>query len=532
MSDNPTPLKPEESNWFNEHSGITGQSKLFNIDRERERAATVGNQERIPDPEATVDREDIIGEEKKIPTFKNPFVKSAIVVTVIGALVGGSTMLYLQNGRTPPIAEKKPVTEDFQNGVVPDSQIKGELALSKQNAELSLNKPVANTPTAVVVKPTTAPVTVATTPTKPITPTKSIVVAKPVPTPTPIRRIQSTPYQPQTFNPPRSSQAYPQPRPVPIYKAAKTYNVARSQPASFNPPRQQVAYKPTPFAPMPRPMTPAQPMTPITPATPPAALVSWKDQSTGATFGGRYQNINNTNSATNGTKPSVATPQTYLASENEIFETPGDPPKIVQIGTKARGILLTPVQLSASEAMDQTIAIGLNQPLLDRRGKIVVPAGSQIQFKISAMSNGWIKASSQKVYIDGQSYDAEDVFSITTSNGQPLIAESKQFGGDVVSQQDRRSFIFSALQKVGSVLTQPDTQSTINANAGGLATSNTTTPKRDILGAILDGGFSPVAAAQISRSQKQINELLSASKLWFLPIGSEIQIITTQQSRF
>jgi hypothetical protein len=532
MTNKTTPQKPDESSWFNDNSGMVGQSKLFDIDREQEQAALSQSQNRLIDSESTIDREDIIAEEKKIPIFRNPFVKSALVVGTIGTLVLGSTLLYLQSGKTPePVAEVKPPEQKADNGTLPESQIKGELALNKQKQQLKLDKLIQATPTATTA-PATAP------------PTTGVQPA--VQTNTPIGKISNKPsenspeavknntYQPQpventnyrnkAFNPPIAYTA-PKAKSIPSYQA--TTNKPRL--TAFGSPGKQV-YSPPIFTPPPAydrtPRSQNAPPLAVNPAVPPT-LMSWKEQSTNSTFGGRFQNASE-----NSAKSIEPSDQTYLASESEILGTPGEPAKILPIGAKAMGILLTPIQLVAPDTEGQIIVVGLNQPLVDRNGKIAVPGGSQVQFKVTTMGNGWVKATSQKTYINGQSFDAVDKFTITAQNGQPLIAESKQFGTDTLDQQDRRSFIFSALQKVGSVLTQPDTESSVTAGVGGVASTSKTTAKPNILGAVLQGGFDPLASAQLARSSAEMDRLLSAPKIWFMPVGTNIQIVTTQQSQY
>jgi hypothetical protein len=86
------------------------------------------------------------------------------------------------------------------------------------------------------------------------------------------------------------------------------------------------------------------------------------------------------------------------------------------------------------------------------------------------------------------------------------------------------SFLGGALQAVGKNLTQPQTQ-TIATGGGFLQTSN---PQQNIVGSVLDGGFSPLVSQWMERNKQATTQINSASKIWFLPTGTEVNLIVAQ----
>jgi|GEM_PF-2810822 len=489
----------DDSFWSEENRGDAPDiSTLFEIDRTRERAASDPSIRTI-DHDATMDREIVAGEEQAIPTFKNPLVKTAVVFGGIGTLIAASMWLFLKSTSMPtPVAVKPEAPKaEFKNATVGESQLKGQLALDKQNAMLQGETSAAlppTTPTTTVPQPTVKPLTQ-------IPPT-------PAPAPVP-RRYVATP-------------------PTPTYPIARSMPIARYQPslANRNP-------TPKPIQTAPRPNRSAA-FSPINRAVKPPSfttvsnlpVATWQQQATAGTFGGRFNQGASTTAIAS--VPAAPTTSPYLASENEIYGDPSQPRRMIPAGMKSSGVLLTPIQIAAGDTSEQTATIGLIQPLVDRDGRIVVTAGSQVQFKLTALSSGWLKATSAVINIDGKTTNITGNFSLVASNGEPLIAQSLTFGDGRIAQQDQKSFILGALQNIGAVLTQPNTQSSINSNIGGFSSSSSTQSNPNVIGAILQGGFNPLAQQQLVRSTAEIERLLEAPRLWFLPSGTNVQIVINQ----
>ena len=521
---------------------LSGDLSTFfpGFDPNRERAVHDPTYEEI-DPEVTMRRDAVIEEEAAIPTYKNPLLKTGVVFAAVALLIGGSTALFLAGSNlTPTKQAENPVEKkaEFENPTVASSQLKGQIALDKQNEMLKGEKGQ---------MPTTNPATPAPTPaategvTKPVAktdvkavPTKAKV--EPVVTATP----QTPIYKPTPSTPSPIARSYPLPAPIPIYNLLKPVARNRNDPKSIARPITPVRQKPVLTAraiiTAPKPVfatrAVANTTRTVSTATRPftqVVLQSWQQQSAQGTFGGRSTLVASV--ATPGSKSSAENVSPYLASESEIYGSPGQPPKTISIGAKSLGIILSPIQIAAGDSTEQIVTIGLDQPVIDRDGKVVIPAASQVQFRVSVLNNGWLRASSTKAYIDGREITIDGSFALTTDTGTPLVAQSLQFGEDIIAKQDQRNFILGALQNLGKVLTQPNTTSSTTAGNGGFSSNSSSTSNPNVVGAILDGGFSPLAAQQMTRSTAEINRLLTASRMWYLPVGTVIKITAVKSLR-
>jgi hypothetical protein len=522
-----------ESSKFAEGGQTTNISSLFEYDRDQEQARLDPGFQTI-DQDDIEARESVSNEEKNIPKFRNPWIKGGVVVGAVATFIGSCWLLFAQTTKTiAPVATKPETTaEKFDGPTVGESQLKGQVALDQQNAMLNRKKlPATQTPVPVATPAVTAaaPAVGTTQPVarpaeKPVLVTASKPIAsQPIQTTNPYR-----PTPPVRYPSPRPTQiAYQSPAKSTIKPVAKTAQTTQftSRPTK---PKQAIAKPYTPVT-----IVKADPIKPVDLSAP----LSWQQQSTEGTFGGRYSRGGSTGGeATQVTNtailpsPIVKPSSPYLESENEIFRT--NRQNTVLAGVKALGLLLAPIQMAGGDTSEQTTVVGLNQPLLDRQGAVVVPAGSQIQFKFNVLPNGWVKISSAAINIRGEQTNIPGTFSLIAENGQPLVAQSLTFGEDKVAKQDQRNFIFGALQNIGAVLTQPNTQSTISSGVSGVTSSSSSQSNPSVIGAVLQGGFNPLAQQQMSRSAAEINQLLNAPKLWFLPAGTNIQIITNQPITF
>lgn len=241
-------------------------------------------------------------------------------------------------------------------------------------------------------------------------------------------------------------------------------------------------------------------------------------------------------------QPEVAPPQDTAQPKQEVKEVKPEPltseaaalngvgSKTYKIapGTKVSGTLLTPIEAAGSSQNEQLLVIKLNQPILDQDGKIAVKAdgnNTRIIFRWR-IEKGWIRASSESLIIDGRTIAIPGVFALHGNDGQPLVAGTFRPGADEVTAADQNTFLLGAASKIGEVLTAPDTNVVVNGGVFGGSTS-TSTPNRNILGAVLQGGGQPVLQGQIKRNEQRSQAVQTREAIWHLSPGSQISIFTT-----
>jgi hypothetical protein len=217
-----------------------------------------------------------------------------------------------------------------------------------------------------------------------------------------------------------------------------------------------------------------------------------------------------------------------LTSEATVLNGVGSKTYKIAPGTKVSGTLLTPIEAAGSSQNEQLLVIKLNQPILDQDGKIAVKAdgnNTRIIFRWR-IEKGWIRASSESLIIDGRTIAIPGVFALHGNDGQPLVAGTFRPGADEVTAADQNTFLLGAASKIGEVLTAPDTNVVVNGGVFGGSTS-TSTPNRNILGAVLQGGGQPVLQGQIKRNEQRSQAVQTREAIWHLSPGSQISIFTT-----
>jgi hypothetical protein len=194
------------------------------------------------------------------------------------------------------------------------------------------------------------------------------------------------------------------------------------------------------------------------------------------------------------------------------------------VGQQIKSKLVIPYQ-AVTTAPSQPIFIALSTAVLDTQGKTLLPAGTQIMCEVAALDNGMLQVSSAKAAIDGQLVDLpKQAIILQDASKQPLVAQVKSFGQGEVFNRDLMGFAGGALSTIGKNLTQSQTQ-TVATTGGIIQTSNS---QQNILGAVLDGGFSPLVTQWMERNKQATTQINSASKIYFLPTGTDVNLIIAQ----
>ena len=197
---------------------------------------------------------------------------------------------------------------------------------------------------------------------------------------------------------------------------------------------------------------------------------------------------------------------------------------VAVVGQQIKAKLITPYQ-AVTTSPSQPIFLALGAPILDSRGKTLLPAGSQVMTEVAALDNGMLQVISAKASVNGQLIELpKQALVLQDAGKQPLVAQIKVFGQGEVANRDLMSFLGGAFQAVGKNLTQPQTQ-TIATGGGFLQTTNT---QQSIVGSVLDGGFSPLVSQWMERNKQATTQINSASKIWYLPTGTEVNLIVAQ----
>jgi hypothetical protein len=199
--------------------------------------------------------------------------------------------------------------------------------------------------------------------------------------------------------------------------------------------------------------------------------------------------------------------------------------KVIIPGQNRTVTLITPLQILGGES-SQEILLRLEQAFIDTQGGVIIPPHTIISAQLLVADNGMLRIGSAKAMIGSAEYPiAAGSLMLAATNNTPLIAELKRFGDGEIGRRDLGTFFMGALQGVGKVLTAPNTQTQITT--GGAAIS-TTDNSQNVVGGILEGGASPLVQAWVERNQAEVKRLEGATRLWFLPAGSRMNLFATK----
>ncbi len=221
----------------------------------------------------------------------------------------------------------------------------------------------------------------------------------------------------------------------------------------------------------------------------------------------------------------------YEADAEAILS--GTPRHIVEIapGAIATAKLTTPVvwaQDLKTEQQPQRFALQLSQPIAATDGSVALPAGSQMIAKVDAVSNsGMMQLSVVEAVVPTRNGNQVveipiGAVNLTGEGGQPLMAKERNPQKSEIARKDVAIALMGALEQVGGLLNQSSNQTTTTSPY--LSTTSISGGKTNLLGGILQGGFSKLTDRISQRQQRQVEESLQRSNFWYVPAGQTVQV--------
>lgn len=327
-----------------------------------------------------------------------------------------------------------------------------------------------------------------------------------------------TPIEPEIITP-------VQPEPVIYNDPQPVYN---QQPV-FEP--EPVTYREPPTTPTPTPPPPTPTPTPSPPPAPEPPKVNsmgdWLALASMGSYGGGVVQPEKPQPTVNTTEPrqTINEPTTQPVVQNNVTREKqilmGNKPSMVKAGTRIKAEIVN--SMIAVDGESPLLAVITSEPV-EVDGKVVIPTGTEIIFESSVHSTGMIIANAIGMLMDNQEVELpRQVLQLRTSGGEPLMATRQNNYGGQVLRRDGGNFILGALGKVGEISNRPRTTSTFNG-IGGNSTSSTF-DEPNYSGAVLEGGFNPLARQWERRNERAIQELQRQGVVWAIPPGQSVEII-------
>lgn len=299
------------------------------------------------------------------------------------------------------------------------------------------------------------------------------------------------------------------------------------------PPPKRVVRPPSSPLPSKRVVTPpSKPITPPPPLPPPPLEPSPEsfsklpsdlqeetevDWQTLAMIGSYGSGSISTQSVTTQSPTIVSSANDETSASNIVFQT----------GYKASAITTT----SIACIPEQNFIVELTEPIINQDGWELLPTGIQIILTCNSVEeNGVMKLDAIAISNGKTEYALpENAISIRGEQGSPLIAQSLDNHKKEIFRRDRNLFVTGALSKIGEVLNEPESETTLVTNGGSSQTNSTVTSSDpSILGAVLEGGFEPLTEEIASRNREKLEALLSKEVIWYIPASFQIQVFVNE----
>ncbi|MBD6620486.1 TrbI/VirB10 family protein [Komarekiella sp. 'clone 1'] len=210
------------------------------------------------------------------------------------------------------------------------------------------------------------------------------------------------------------------------------------------------------------------------------------------------------------------------------------------VGQFADGVLMTPLvkeqaiergSTRQSDSNSSRYLAKLTQDLYDNYGDVAIARGTLVAVSVISVDGAsYVKAQVTSIIKDNTEYPiAKDAISLLGEGGNPLVAKPFKDKGGELAGQDLTVGLVSGVGKVGEIINQSDSSSSvINSAAGTFSTNVTSNTRRNIGGAFLQGAFGKLGEIIDQRSQTSTQEILSRPNIWYIPKGTKITFMVNR----
>ncbi|WP_373526348.1 TrbI/VirB10 family protein [Nostoc sp.] len=233
----------------------------------------------------------------------------------------------------------------------------------------------------------------------------------------------------------------------------------------------------------------------------------------------------------------VALANSYLSQESQILQERKT--RYLTVGEFASGVLVTPAvkqQTDTRNDRQQTshgrrFVAKLTEDLHDNNGDVAIPSGSLLAVEVVSVDGGsYAQVQVTSIIKDKTEYPISiGAISVHGEGAKPLIAKKFQNKGGEIAQYDLTVGLIGGLGKVGEIINQPDSQSSIqNSSIGSFSSSVTQNSRRNITGAFLEGAFGNLTDIVGNRAERSTQEILARPNVWYIPQGTKVTFLVNR----
>lgn len=215
-------------------------------------------------------------------------------------------------------------------------------------------------------------------------------------------------------------------------------------------------------------------------------------------------------------------------AESAILGSDSTPQSLIA-GTSSPGVLVTPIVVDGASS-DQFAAV-LAESLIDSRGRVAFPAGTQFLFQVERLSRtGQVHLTATTATWDVNGAQQELVLptgaiQIRGEAGEPLLAEHYQDRGDEIAGMDAGQFALGAIGRAAELYTRSDTRVQTRGFSTIITEDN---PAPNILAGLIEGGTDAILETIQERNQRAVERLEELPNVRFIEAGTPIEIFVNQ----
>ncbi|MFB2838011.1 hypothetical protein [Floridanema evergladense] len=239
---------------------------------------------------------------------------------------------------------------------------------------------------------------------------------------------------------------------------------------------------------------------------------------------------------------------------NILTGTPLSEVRNLQVGQQAEAVLVTPVISTISSSTNNNIQVAsvgsssniaspsnrqeerfvvqLKQSLIDSSGKALLPPGTLAVFEVKSVHpSGMVECDAIALIINQKEYLLPPgSISIRGEDGKPLMAQKYDDKGPEIASMDTSTVVFGSLANLGRVLNQPRSEEIDDLDSifGSRRRTRVDRNKPNILGAVLEGGFTPLLQQIQQRNERAIAQIQSRPNLWYITPNQKVVVFVNR----
>jgi hypothetical protein len=403
--------------------------------------------------------------------------------------------------------DKKPSTTESPTPSTSPSTVSKNEATPSPSASTSPAAATQASPAAVTKpKPAVAPpapeVAQAPKVTKPVATVKQKVIAD-SPAPKPVAIARSSP-KPVASTAPKPS---PSVKPLEVVQAPK--------PAASPSPAPSAKTEPTR-------VTPRETLASNKPEVTPA---SWEQASNLGVYGGDPSESVVPKPVGGLGTPVAKDAGVQARNQRSSYEGAMSPTLLMAAGTNVKGHTLAPYSAGVSDKQsdEKVLTVVLDEPIELSKG-YRLPVGTTVNFTAIVRDNGSVVATSKNADINGVEITLpEGAITLAAGDNGLLMAKEISTGEGDLARADTSSSLWGGAASAGKAILQSNSQTTSQTGLLG-TTTQTTNGSPNIIGAVLDGAFSPLASNGQKRAQQKADQIQKRTKLHAIDVNTKVKL--------